>query len=201
MFPLTAQREEQQAVRRATNLREEARVAADEEGRPEPFRYERLREVRRVPDREAYLLFTLFGIAVLGLRTFLASVDIASLGPSDAPAIMATVAGIPGLVIAVATLTPRWIRAWGAKAKDTGQGSGAAASGQADVIRAQKEGEAAVIRARAELMRAEAEYKRAEMGLEPLPPAQLPQPEQPLALPPARGNDSAPGGAPQLPPV
>lgn len=153
----------------------------------------------RSPDREAYLALTLFAILTFGLWQVLFSVEVAGLGPADAPAIAALAVSGPTLIALGIAAVPRLLRAWGAKAKDTGQGNGAASTGEAAVIRAEKEGEAAVLRAQAELKRAEAEYLRAEKGLDPLPAPQLPPPDQPPALPPGSGNGASPTGTPQLP--
>ncbi|MEV6758438.1 hypothetical protein [Streptomyces sp. NPDC051214] len=151
-------------------------------------------------DREAYLVLTLFGFLSFGLYHLLWTYDSGvGLGPGDAPAIAAVAVSAPTLIALGLAAVPRILRAWGARARDTGQGKGAASFGEADVIRAQKEGEAAVLRAQAEMKRAEAEYLRAEKGLDPLPPAQLPPPDQLPALPPGSGNGATPGGAPQLP--
>ncbi|WPP32259.1 hypothetical protein [Streptomyces sp. CL7] len=137
--------------------------------------------------------------ATWGLSRVLEQADVLGLGPSDAPAVIAAVTGIPALIAAAIAAGPRFIRAWGARARDTGEGQGAAASGEAGivrarregdaaVIRAEKEGEAARIRAEAELLRAKAELKRAEMGLDPLPAPQILPPDQPLMLPPGSTN-------------
>ncbi|MFI0998459.1 hypothetical protein ACIP10_07140 [Streptomyces galbus] len=150
--------------------------------------------VWRFPDREAYLVFTFLGLSLFGLRAVLGRLDASSgLGPADAPAIVSTAVGIPALIAVVIAVIPRTIRAWGAKAKDTGMGGGAQATGRADIIRAEKEGEAAVIRANAELVRAQAELKRAELGLEPLPAAPtVPEPGTPTALPSTTNNGNGP---------
>ncbi|MEV8321075.1 hypothetical protein AB0Q95_43690 [Streptomyces sp. NPDC059900] len=191
-----------------------------------------LQDPTRFPDREAYLVVTLLAVLLAGLRGVLSSVDGAGFGVVDAPAIAAVVVSAPSLVALGFAFIPKVLRAWGAKEKDTGEGSGAASTGQAavtraqlegdalvaraeregeaaivrarlegeaGVVRAEKEGEAALLLARAELRRADAEHLRAEKGLDPLPPAQLPAPDQLPALPPANGNGSAPAGTPQLP--
>ncbi|MFF1713189.1 hypothetical protein [Streptomyces sp. NPDC058268] len=178
------------AAYRAT--RPEAEFGERGQGDPDYAKYRHLPRVpTRAPDREAFVVLTLLALLTLGLRRLLSSVDVANLGPTDAPAIAAVAVSAPTLIALGIAAVPRLLRAWGAKQKDTGQGSGAAATGQAALIRAEKEGEAAVLKARAELKRAEAEYLRAQKGLDPLPPAQHPTPDQPPALPPT-GNASAP---------
>ncbi|MFF1320079.1 hypothetical protein ACFVZZ_11745 [Streptomyces chartreusis] len=145
---------------------------------------------RQVPDLEIYLLCTFLGVSIVSMRGLLEGLDSrAGIGPADAPAIVGAVASVPALIALAVGVVPRVIRAWGSKAKDTGEGDGAAAAGRADIIRAEKEGEAAVIRARAELVRAEAEMKRAELGLEPLPPTYVQSPpDTPPALDGPRSN-------------
>ncbi|WP_189220154.1 MULTISPECIES: hypothetical protein [Streptomyces] len=184
--------------RRAARIADLTRIEGRRVGR-DPYELVREEVVHRYPDREVYLLLTLAGLSYVGLKSLLSSVHVAGLSPADAPAILTTAVSLPGLIVAVSVMIPRVLRAWGAKEKDAGQGRGAASSGRADIIRAEKEGEAAVLRARAELRRADAEYKRAEMGLAPLPPAQLPPPDEPPELPPASGNGAAAGGTPQPP--
>ncbi|MGA5552737.1 hypothetical protein [Streptomyces pseudogriseolus] len=141
------------------------------------------------------LLIVLFA-TTWGVRHLLGKVDVLGLGPADAPAVVAAVTGISALVAAAVAAGPRFIRAWGARAKDSGEGQGAAATGEAEVIRAKAEGDAARIRAEAELLRAKAEMKRAEMGLPPLPAPQILPPDQPLALPPGSTNGNTPDPAP-----
>ncbi|MET9462896.1 hypothetical protein ABZY05_49375 [Streptomyces canus] len=157
----------------------------------------------RVPDREMYWLCTFLGLSLFGVRALLASLDTHSgLSPSDAPAIVGAAVGLPGLIAAAVAAAPRIIRAWGAKARDTGAGHGASAAGQAELIRAEKEGEAAILRAKAELKRAEAELKRAEAGLDPLPPMlpMAPDGSSPLPAPNSNGDgataNSPTGGSP-----
>ncbi|MEU5323447.1 hypothetical protein AB0G67_42855 [Streptomyces sp. NPDC021056] len=103
---------------------------------------------------------------------------------------MGTLVGLPALVTTVIVIVPRVIRAWGAKLTAEGERESAAADGRAAVIRAEREGEAAVLRAKAELRRAEAEFLRAEKGLAPLPPA--PQPGETAALSPSSSNGNTP---------
>jgi hypothetical protein len=156
------------------------------------------RAVGRLPDLEVYLLLSLLAIAHYGIENLLLRAWFQShyglgFGPGSASAITAAAIGLPGLIAAVITIVPRVIRAWGAKAKDTGEGDGAASTGRADIIRAEKEGEAAIIRAQAELTRAQAEMKRAELGLEPLPPTYILSPPE---VPPALGGPTSNGGPP-----
>jgi hypothetical protein len=143
-------------------------------------------EVARLPVGAVYLIVALGFLALFGTRSLLGHIDTHTrLGPDQAPGVIAAAVGLPGLVTAVVMVVPRVLRAWGAKVKDEGTGS-------ADVIRAEKEGEAAIIRAQAELRRAHAEVLRAEKGLDPLPPPALPQaPDGPPALPPASSNGSS----------
>ncbi|MGV9237862.1 hypothetical protein [Streptomyces nigra] len=156
---------------------------------------------RRHPDREAYLLITLLAVSLLSVRWLLSRLDVAGLGPADAAPIVGAITGAPAVIIAAGYMAAKLIQAWGGKAKETGEGSGAAASGSAEVVRANAEGEAQlirakadaeaqVLRAKAQLMRAQAEMKRAELGLEPLPAPQIPSADGPLGLPPASDNGS-----------
>ncbi|MFJ4632081.1 hypothetical protein [Streptomyces sp. NPDC088847] len=128
--------------------------------------------VPRIPVGAIYLLVTLAVLALFGTRALLSHIDTRTgFGPDQAPAVVATAVGLPGLVTLVIAAVPRIIRAWGAKSKDAGEGDASGATGRAAVIRAEKEGEAAILLARAELRRADAEYLRAQKGLDPLPPA------------------------------
>jgi len=122
--------------------------------------------LRAVPLAQLYVLISLAGLAWYGVRGVIEAFDArTSLSPADAPAIVASVVGLPALLTAVVAVVPRVIRAWGAQKQTSG------------------EGEAAVIRAKAELRRADAEYLRAEKGLAPLnsasdgPPALEPTPD------------------------
>ncbi|MFB6772818.1 hypothetical protein [Streptomyces sp. NPDC056337] len=144
-------------------------------------------EVARLPVGAAYLIVALGFLALFGTRSLLGNIDThTGLGPDQAPGVIAAAVGLPGLVTAIVMVTPRVLRAWGAKVKDEGSGS-------ADVIRAEKEGEAAIILAQAELRKADAEFLRAEKGLDPLPPRALSQaPDEPPALPPASSNGNNP---------
>ncbi|MFG2556998.1 hypothetical protein [Streptomyces sp. NPDC048581] len=136
------------------------------------------RLAQRLRDWEVYLLCTFLGLSLFGLRDVLTSLDSpVGLGPADTPAIVSTAIGIPALITAAILVIPHIVRAWGAQARDE-------RAGDADVIRAEKEGQAAIIRAQAELRRADAEFLRAEKGLEPLP---APPPPDNLPAVPAPG--------------
>ncbi|MFD9442144.1 hypothetical protein [Streptomyces sp. NPDC060001] len=140
------------------------------------------------------------------------------LGPGDASDVLLALSGGTAVVTAASLAVSRIFRAWGAKNKDSGSGSESEAKGRAEVIMAEADAEARVTlaraeaevlvikakaeaedvttRAKAELRTADAEYLRAEKGIEPLPAAgadNLP------ALGPAPSPNGNPG-APALPP-
>lgn len=141
--------------------------------------------VQRLPVPQIFCLLSLTVLALYGTRDLLAHSRL-GIGPDQAPAVIATAVGLPGVIMAVIMIIPRALRAWGAGSKDAG-------SGQAERVRAQMEGEAAIIRAKAELRRANAEYLRAQKGLPPLP---APTADGPPELPPPT-SDSPDGMAPQ----
>jgi hypothetical protein len=144
------------------------------------------RPVQRLRDWEVYLLLSFLGLSLFGLRNVLTSLSSAAgLGPADTPSILSTAVGIPALITAAIVVIPHIVRAWGAQARDE-------RAGDADVIRAEKEGQAAIIRAQAELRRADAEFLRAEKGLEPLP-APPPSPDILPAVPAPGANGDGPG--------
>lgn len=74
-------------------------------------------KVPRVPVGVAWLVVTFLGFALFGLRDVLAHADAPGLGPDQAPAIIGTLVGLPGLVAAVLVAVPKVLRAWGAKEK------------------------------------------------------------------------------------
>ncbi|MFG2368860.1 hypothetical protein ACGFY3_45945 [Streptomyces mirabilis] len=129
-----------------------------------------------------------------------------SLGPTEAPDIVIVLSGASAIVTAVSLAVSRIFRAVGMKNKESGAGAQSEANGRAAEIRAQAEGEAVIIRAKAELRRAEAEFLRAQKGLDPLLPANS-NPDGPAAIGPApspNGNSGSPavppgGSAPDSP--
>ncbi|MCW8103231.1 hypothetical protein [Streptomyces tauricus] len=154
-----------------------------------------------------------------GLRNVLETYETRrSLGPGDAPDILIALSGASALVTAVSLAISRLFRAWGAKNKDNGSGSESDAKGRAEIIKAEgevearitlaraeaevtvikarAEAEAATTRAIAELRTADAEYLRAEKGIEPLPAAGADGLPALGAAPSLNGN----AGTPALPP-
>lgn len=128
------------------------------------------------------------------------------LGPQDAPDLLVASGALSAFLTAVSLAASRVLRADGAQRHARGQGTQAEHEGHAAAIRAEAEGKAAqitaeyegraaVIRAEADRRRAEAEYLRAEKGLDPLP-GPAPDPAGPAALGPAPGPEGAPGARP-----
>ncbi|MEU8951073.1 hypothetical protein [Streptomyces sp. NPDC048489] len=106
-----------------------------------------------MPITQIYLGLTFLAAALYGTRGVLASLESNSrLEPSDAPALVSSAVGIP-IITVVIFAAPQVIRAWGEKSRSKNQG------------------EAAVILAQAQLRRADAEFRRAELGIAPLPPS------------------------------
>ncbi|MDC2958203.1 hypothetical protein PO587_27555 [Streptomyces gilvifuscus] len=129
---------------------------------PAPVKWAPMRPLPVIP---IYCLVSLSALALYGTRDLLAHRHL-GIGPEQAPAIIATVTGLPGLLLAVLMVIPRVIRAWGAASKDTDTG------------------EAAKIRAWAELRRAEAAILLAQQGITSLPAPPPPGDADELPPPP-----------------
>lgn len=153
-----------------------------------------------------------------GMRNVLGIYEISGrLAPQDAPDILVAGGALSAFLTAISLAVSRVLRADGAQRHASGQGAqaehegraqeiraeyeGRAAQtkaeyeGQAAVTKAEYEGQAAVARADAARRRAEAEYLRAEKGIDPLP-VQGPDSSGPPAIGPAPGPNGAPGSAP-----
>ncbi len=154
------------------------------------------------------VLFAL--LAWYGMRNVLDAYETSGrLGPQDAPDILVAGGALSAFLTAVSLAVSRVLRAEGAQRHARGQGAQAEHEGRAAAIRAESEGKAAqitaeyegraaVMRAEADRRRAEAEYLRAEKGLDPLP-GPGPDPAGPAAIGPAPGPGGAPGAAPPAP--
>ncbi|MFG2985714.1 hypothetical protein ACGFYQ_31405 [Streptomyces sp. NPDC048258] len=128
------------------------------------------------------------------------------LGPQDAPDILVAGGALSAFLTAISLAVSRVLRADGAQRHARGQGAQAEHEGRAAEIRAEFEGRAAetkaefegralVIMAEAVRRRADAEYLRAEKGIEPLP-VQDPDSSGLPAIGPAPGpNGASPGSA------
>ncbi|MGR4878271.1 hypothetical protein ACIPUC_02385 [Streptomyces sp. LARHCF249] len=152
-------------------------------------------------------------LAWYGIRNVLGIYETSGrLGPQDAPDLLVAGGALSAFLTAVSLAVSRVLRADGAQRRARGQGAQAEHEGRAAAIRAELEGRAAqaraeyegraaVIMAEAVRRRAEAEYLRAEKGIEPLP-GQGPDPSGPPAIGPAPGPNGAPPGSapPTLPP-
>lgn len=156
-------------------------------------------------------------VAWYGLRSVLDTHQTdGRLGPQDAPELLVAGGALSAFLTAVSLAVSRILRAEGAQRHARGQGAqaeheGRAAAilaesqGRAAQITAEYDGRAAVIRAEADRRRADAEYLRAEKGLDPLP-GPGPDPSGPAALGPGPdpggtpGSGRSPGTAPPEPP-
>ncbi|WP_434587430.1 hypothetical protein [Streptomyces sp. A5-4] len=144
------------------------------------------------------------------------------LGPQDAPDILLAGAALSALLTAISLAVSRVLRADGAQRRAWGEGAQAEQEGRAAEIRAEfegraaqvkaehegraaeakaeHEGRAAVIMAEAAHRRADAEYLRAEKGIDPLP-VQGSEFSVPPAIGPAPGANGVSGApTPDLPP-